>query len=246
MTDSKKIIDDLFNSAKKQDEFAYIFALLGINSGIEDIGWQPISETWNLFQDLISIANTPLQIHTQIRLMLLAYCQITEASYIYHVIYNMLLCAEGEIPKVFNFLDQYKNGIPPSVKTKLKLIEAKAARNGHESIAEKMKSIFDASLRNAVSHADFILYQNEVRLKHKGNEIRAIKLQDIVSLMNSTSEFFQTFFNTLDEHKRSYENGYLISDRRNKLGHNLASITLKVDKGGNLVGFSSSDPLPMW
>ena len=42
---SEKSVNNLFVKAKSIDEFTYIFALLGINSGMEDIGWQPISET---------------------------------------------------------------------------------------------------------------------------------------------------------------------------------------------------------
>jgi len=128
---SKLITESLnavFFAAKAKDEFAYVFALLGLNSGMEDAGWQPISETWKLSEDLIAIVNTPLESHTKVRLLLLLYCQITEASYPYHILYNMLLSIEGETPpKVFNFLQQYKNGVPPSVKTKVKLITEKSS-----------------------------------------------------------------------------------------------------------------------
>lgn len=53
-------LDKLFLAVKENDEYAYVFALLGINSGMEDAGWQPIAETWKLHQDLGSIVNTPL------------------------------------------------------------------------------------------------------------------------------------------------------------------------------------------
>jgi hypothetical protein len=73
-----EVFGKLFQAAKAKDEFAYVFALLGMNSGIEDVGWQPIGETWNLVQDISSIVNTPLKPHTQIRLLLLLYCQVTQ------------------------------------------------------------------------------------------------------------------------------------------------------------------------
>lgn len=242
-----EIFEDLFQAAKKQNEFAYVFALLGINSGIEDTGWQPIGETLELSQDLISIANTPLQTHTQIRLLLLLYCQITESSYMYHVLYNMLLCIENESPpKVFNFMDKYKKGTPPSVKSKVRQIREKAEKHGQQELSTCLNKFFHSPLRNAISHADFILYRDELRLKHKGDEIEKMKLQDVVNLINAALMFFQTFFQTLDKHKMSYKDEYVICGRKNKVGHNLMSITLKVDSNGVLIGFSGSDPLPMW
>lgn len=246
-SDTKKIFEDLFQRAKNQDEFAYVFALLGVNSGIEDVGWQPINETWGITQDILSIANTPLRTHTQVRLLLLLYSQITESNYMYHVLYNMLLCIEKETPpKVFNFLDQYNNGVPPSVKVKVKKICDKAVALNETQLSKGLDSIFDSSLRNAIAHADFILFENKLRLKHKGTEIREMSLNEVVQLINEALEFFQEFFQVLHEHKMSYEDGYTITDRKNKAGQNLGSATLKVDKHYGLVGFSGSDPLPLW
>src|SRR5690349_3606239 len=94
--------DTLLAKAKSTDEFGYVFAILGIDSGIEDAGWQPIGETLALSQDFVALANTPLVNHTKVRLLLVTYCQILESSYLYHVIYNLLLCTEGAVPpKVF-------------------------------------------------------------------------------------------------------------------------------------------------
>ena len=243
---SEKTINNLFVKAKSTDEFAYVFALLGINSGIEDIGWQPISETQLLIRDIVSIINIPLNQYTSFRLMLLLYCQVTESNYLYHVLYNMLLCIEGEKPpKVFNFLDQFQNGTPPSVKSKVKQICIKADKLEHTEISKTLKIIFNSSLRNAISHADFILFENELRLKH-GNEIKKIKLDEVSSLVQNTLIFFDVFFQILRNHRMAYKDGHIISNRKRKSGPRLADVTLQVDKKQGLCGFSSSDPFPLW
>ena len=243
----EKIFEELFQAAKSKDEFAYIFALLGINSGIEDNGWQPIGETLELAHDLTSIANTPLNSYTKIRILLLLYCQITEASYLYHILYNMLLCIEGKTPpKVFNFLDQVNKGNPPSVKSKVSQITKKATQNGQTKLVEALTFIFDSSVRNAISHADYILFNDELRLKHKGNEIRKIKLAEVAQLISSALEFFEVFFQVVQKHKTSYKDGHLITGRKNNQGHSLMSIKLKVDEKHGLYGFSGSDPVPLW
>ena len=68
------------------------------------------------------------------RMALLLYCHITEANFIYHCIYNMLLTIEGQSPKVFGFLDKYRIGVPPSVGAKLKEICARANAAGRGGI----------------------------------------------------------------------------------------------------------------
>ena len=242
---SNKSIDNLFAQAKSTDEVAYVFALLGMNSGMEDIGWQPIDETRFLMQDIVSIINIPLNQYTRFRLMLLLYCQITESNYLYHVLYNMLLCIEEETPpNVFNFLDQFQRGSPPSVKSKVKQICAKANKLGHNEISKILNIIFNSSLRNAISHADFILFEDELRLKH-GSEIKKIKLNEVSVLINNALIFFHIFFQILSNYKMAYKDGHIISNRKRKSGSRLADITLQVDKNG-LYGFSGSDPFPLW
>ncbi|MDD5005336.1 MAG: hypothetical protein PHS93_02385 [Candidatus Omnitrophica bacterium] len=243
----EETLDCLFNAARKENEFAYIFSLLGINSGMEDAGWQPITETYSLMRDFVAIANAPFHKHTKARLLLLCYTQITEANYLYHVIYNMLLSIENEIsPKVFSFLDLYKNGIPPSVKSKVNIICEKSEKLGYQRIKDLLENIFDYGIRNAISHADYIIYNDELRLKHKGLDIKKIKLDDVFDLVQRTIIFFEVFFKVSDAHKKSYSEGYVISNRKNKKGQNLANIILKVDPAVGVIGFQQSDPLPTW
>jgi hypothetical protein len=244
---TKESFDSLFSAAKEQNEFAYVFSLLGINSGIEDPGWQPISETYLLMRDFVAIANAPFHVHTKARLLLLCYTQITEASYLYHVIYNMLLSIEDEdIPKVFSFLELYKKGTPPSVRSKVSMICRKSEKLEFQNIKDLLENIFDYDIRNAISHADYIIFKDELRLKHKGSQIKKIKLDDVFDLVQRTIIFLEAFFNVLGAHKKSYSDGYVISNRKNKKGQNLASITLKVDPNLGLIGFQQSDPLPTW
>jgi len=243
---TKAVLDHLLTSAKKENEFAYVFSLLGINSGEEDKGWQPIAETYLLMRDFVSICNAPFHRHTKTRLLLLCYVQITEASYLYHVIYNMLVTIENnDPPKVFNFLDNYTNGIPPKVRVKVKKICEKASQLKQDGVKKILEEIFDVAIRNAVSHADYILHENELRIKHRGSETRKIPLDDFFHLVEKTISFFQAFFDVTSAHQQSYPEDYVISGRTRKNGGKLASINLTVEKG-LLVGFSQSDPLPTW
>ena len=240
-------IESLFQRAKDTDELSYLFSLLGFNSGMEDIGWQPINETLQLVEDFISISNTPLRNPSKIRLMLLMYCQITEASYLYHIIYNMLLTIDNEEPpRLFNFLDKYRGPVPPTVSTKLNSIKDLAMKHKLDGIIDIFRKIYNSDIRNAVTHADYILYDNELRLKHRGDHIKKIHFEVVTELVNYAVMFFQTFFQITYKHKSSYKNGYVISNRKNKAGDPLSSVEVIVNESGLLSGFSTSDPYPIW
>ena len=175
------------------------------------------------------------------------YCQVTETSYIYHIIYNMLLTIDNEEPpRVFNFLDKYRGPIPPSVGVKLELIKDLASKHSLNGLTDLFDKIYDSDIRNAVSHADYVLFNKEFRLKHRGDAIKKIKLDEVYDLVNFAVIFFQTFFQITHKHKASYENDYIISNRKGKAGNQLSSIKLIVDESGMLAGFQTIDPLPIW
>ena len=240
-------IESLFQQAKRTDELAYIFSLLGFNSGMEDVGWQPINETIELLKDIVSLSNAPLKNFTKIRLFLLIYCQLTEANYIYHVIYNMLLTVDNQKPpQVFNFLEKYRGPVPPAISMKLEMIKRIATRLEFEGLLNIFDKIYDSDIRNAVSHADFILFDNKFRLKHRGDKIMEKSFDQVTEIVNYAVIFFQTFFQLTLKHQSSYTDGYVINNRMNKSGSPLSSVSIIVDDHGFLIGFKSSDSYPIW
>jgi len=128
-------LERLADAARTKDEFAYLHAILGINGGAEDVGWQPSNESRTFVSELVSLINTPLYIHTKARLALVVYCHITEANFLYHDVFNLLLAADGQPVRMFNFTHKVQNGKPPSVNAKLADIKATADRMGHGAIS---------------------------------------------------------------------------------------------------------------
>jgi|SRR6266571_377311 len=63
----------LFQAARARDELAFLFAVLGMDSGMEDAGWQPIGETQAFVQDLLGLINGPLHQHAKVRTAQLLY-----------------------------------------------------------------------------------------------------------------------------------------------------------------------------
>jgi hypothetical protein len=245
----KKVLDSelsrLFQAARQRDEFSFLFAVLGFNSGEEDAGWQPINETHALARDLLGLLNGPLHDDAKARLALFLYCHIIEANFLYHCLYNLLLTIEGQQPpKVFNFLDKYKDGIPPSVSAKLSDIKAKANVQKFQGINDIFEEIVRSDIRNAFFHSDYILFDGALRLKHRAPVL--IPLSEVFQLVQKTIDFFETFMQLRNDSLRSFQPGYRITGRKSPRGHNLASIEVLVDAQGFATGFQTSDPLPLW
>ncbi len=251
MNDFKETTDKelqrLFQEARKHDELAFLFTVLGINSGMEDAGWQPIGETQTLVNDLVGLINSPLNDNTKVRLGLLLYCHIIEANFLYHCLYNLFLTIEKQPPKLFSFLDKYQGGKPPTVSSKISEIKKKATDNGFQSIVDIFEEIIKPNIRNAFFHSDYILYNGELRLKHRGSEYSRIPIAEVMNLAQNTMDFFNSFMEHLMEARCSFPKGYKITGRKNADGQNLASIDVLVDeKTGMAIGFSQSDLLPTW
>lgn len=239
-------LERLADAARKMDEFAYLHAILGINSGIEDAGWQPIDESQTFVRELVSLINTPLHVHTKARLALVVYCHITEANFLYHDVFNLLLAADGQPARIFNFTHKTTNGKPPSVNAKLADIKATADRMKHTAITAMFDEIWNPDLRNAVFHSDYILFENELRIKHRVSQIAKIPLAQLFELLQKALHLFDAVLDVRAKGRRSFPKGYRITGRKSPEGHGLASIDVTVDENGCACGFSSSDPLPIW
>jgi hypothetical protein len=236
----------LFAQARAADEFAFLFSILGINSGEEDMGWQPIGETQQLVRDMLRLLNSPLYDEASLRLALLLYCHITEADYHYHCIYNLLQTIDGQAPKVFNFLDKHQAGRPPSVPAKLASIRLLAEKHSLKELLSVFDKIIRPDIRNAFFHSDYILFEGKLRLKHRGSQISEIPFSEITALAGKTVDYFQGTLLALEEARRSFPKGHQIANRRSQDGRNLCPIQVLFDEAGSANGFSATRPGPFW
>ena len=239
-------LESVAAAARQKDEFAYLHAILGINGGVEDPGWQPIDESRNFVYDLVSLINTPLNDQTKARLALVVYCHITEANFIYHDVFNLLLAADGQPPNVFNFIHKVRNGKPPSVNAKLADIISTAKRMEHVGIAAMFEEIWRPDIRNAVFHSDYILFGDELRIKHRPSQLAKIPLKYVFELLQKTLHLFDAVLDIRMTGLRSFPKGHRITGRKSPKGHALASIDVIVDEDGCAHGFTTSDPMPIW
>ena len=236
----------LFQAAREHDELAFLFAVLGVNSEKDDAGWQPIGEAQAVVHDVLALINGPLHQHAKVRLALMLYCHIIETDFPYHCLYNLLLTVEGrEPPKTFSFLDKYKSGIPPSVPDRLAAIKAKAIEHKFLGINAIFDQIVRADIRNVFVHSDYVLFGDELRLRHR-DQYASIRLAEVMELVQKTVDWFNSFMALLTASRRSFPKGRRITGRKSAGGRDLCSVEVLVDERGFATGFKTSDALPLW
>ena len=165
--DPKRQVVELFQKAKETDEFEYCSTLLRIR-GMEDAGWDPMRESWDLAQQLMALQNAPLEQSLRLRLALFLYCHLTEMSDVYDIPANMLRVISGERYSISPFLNGLKQGENPPTSPSGKARRIKDL--AHEHDMQELGDIFEVMLvkqvRNAFYHSDYILTKDSLNIRH--------------------------------------------------------------------------------
>lgn len=217
---------------------------------MESAGWDPFEETQQLFNDMVSLAQGPLRGDTQVRLLLFAYCHITEVDAIYYVLENMLRTIEGERCSVSPFMQLYGkkksmfDSKPPSAKQVVKSLQEHAEKLCEKDISELLTWMFNEQVRNAFFHSDYTIFKDEFRSREanfKTNNVitKSMKLSELIELINRGLSFFQEFMSVYSEHRLSYKEPKIIHGRIGADGGSEPVELIIGDKGGGVCGFKS-------
>jgi hypothetical protein len=190
------------------DIVKYFASLLRI-VGMEDKGWDPYLESRAVLEDLNTIlqaelpdAKFPDKGLTTWRMGLLMYSHIVEMDAPYEVITNLLRfhLGKGYSPNpfyVFLNSDQRKrfrnSGIYP--KQKIEIIKALSAE-ANLPVGQIFDDFYNGKLRNAISHSDFVLTDEEFRCRNGTGAVGAFKisLEEVNSFITKSKIFISTFF----------------------------------------------------
>jgi hypothetical protein len=186
----------------------YFASLLRI-VGMEDKGWDPYLESRAILEDLNAILQTDLpdakfpdRDFTIWRMGLLMYSHIVEMDAPYEVITNLLRFSlgKGYSPNPFyDFLSaeqkkRYRrSGIYP--KQKIEIIR-KLSAEANLAVGEIFDDFYNGKLRNAISHSDYILIDEEFRCRGGSGAIGAfsIPLEELNEIITKSKVFISTFF----------------------------------------------------
>ena len=241
----KEILRPLFIKAQCTDEFEFCCTLLRIR-GIEDAHWDPLSESYQLAQQLISLIDAPLDKSLSIRLMLFLYCHLTEMDDLYNIVANLLLVTEGErysmIP--FRSLPNASAKLSPGYcgNPRIDQFKVLADRANFHEVGRVFETMFVRPVRNAFYHSDYILSPESFNIR-KGEGV------DVGNIVQSKVEYdwliprlelgVNTAFAVMElllEFSRSYRKDRIIQGRFAGDG-SWMDIQLTTDADHGLTGF---------
>lgn len=203
------------------DIIQYFASLLRI-VGMEDKGWDPYLESRGVLEDLNTILQSdyseeifPDKNLTMWRMGLLMYSHIVEMDAPYEVIANLLRfrLGKGYSPNPYymflNSKEQNRfkhSGIYPH--KKIKIIKDLSVEAGLLALGEMFDEFYDNKLRNAISHSDYVLTEDQFRVRNGTGAVGAYSkpLEDLNITITKAKSFISAIFG-LDRLARQFWGG---------------------------------------
>lgn len=200
--------DALFEKAKQACEFEFILTLLRVK-GLQGAGWDPFENTQEAFSCIWKLVGKIRDFKTSRHLFLWLYGHIVEASEPYEILANLINISSGGRFLISNFPDKPRGrySISQSPSEKIQKLKETASKIGMEGTILPLMDAFDRDLRNAIFHADYSLYEGELRIKKPG---KSYSNEEITAILNKGLAYYQAFVNMFNSYIHSYNEPKII------------------------------------
>ena len=211
----------LFDAARQKNELHFAMALMPEMRGMQDAGWNTAQEAHRAFEEyseFIDTAKSPIRF----RVALSFYCHVAEASGYYEIPKNMLRIAGGEGHVMWPFMHLVEahrltgDRIAPNANKVIKDLAGHAETLGLHELAEVFRDAFDSDVRNGYAHADYILWNDGLRLrKRNGGHPRRISWESFGAIFDRGINLFHILRQLVSEYINSYAEPRTIRARLN-------------------------------
>ena len=190
-------LDTVFRKALEIAPFDVLCTVLRV-SGMQDAGWDPFEESTQASDDLNWLLTKAHERSPKAawRVALLYYCQLVEMSAAHDILANLLRILNGEPFIIQPFHDKVrrkKNSLwdrtPPSATTKFKRIREYAEKANENNLVDLVNGFFDDEVRNAFSHSDYIITEDQFRVTESGFG-KVLELTKLSETINLAFDFF--------------------------------------------------------
>lgn len=200
----------LFESARSRHELHFAMSLNPEFRGMQDAGWSSAGDAIVAFSDykrfLEKQGENP---RFRTRVGLSFYCHLAEASGFYEIPKNMLRVASGDAYHMDPFSDlvvhrQSGKRVAPNANKIIRDLAGHATHIGQSELAEVFRDAFDAGVRNAYAHADYVVWRSGIRIGMRHGPLREISYSRFNALFERGISFFQLLREVVDESITSY------------------------------------------
>ena len=241
----EEILNHLFEAAKRADEFEFCCTLLRVR-GLESYGWDPLVESDQLAQQLLSLINSPLIDNLKMSLLFFLYCHLTEMSDLYNIIGNLLKIVSGERYSMYPYIGRLhkSNKEAKYPVSKIERLSEWADEAGHPEIGKLFKTFFVKQVRNAFYHSDYIITKDSFNIKH-GEPVKienifqhTVPLHWLIPKVELGVNTALAVIGLTIDNIKSYKEDKIVKGRFGP-GGSVEDIQLTVQKGNGLNGFKS-------
>jgi hypothetical protein len=189
---------DLCNRAKAAHELHFAIALMPEFRGMQDAGWSTAFEATHAYEDFADLLETIDKSRSIYpRVALAFYNHVAEGSGFYEVPKKLMLTIEGRgnnMSPFQNLVEKHKvtgEAIAPNANRIMKDLIGHATELGLARLVEVFRDAFDADVRNAVAHADYIIWEDGLRLPRKSGGIpKVIAWSEFTHVINRGLNLF--------------------------------------------------------
>ena len=202
---------DLFRRAREDNELQYVFSLNSEFRGCQNAGWNTALEAQHAFDEYLEFIQNGELTKFKARVALAFYCHMSEASGLYETPKNMLRVIDGSGHNIWPFQDlvevHRRTGslIAPNANKVLRDLAGHAKTLDLHELAEVFRDAFDPDLRNGYAHADYIIWEDGIRLRHRnGGNPRVVEWSEFHCLFERGINIFDIMRKLIQECIQNY------------------------------------------
>lgn len=211
-TKAEDALRGLFNKAREANELQFVFSLNPEFRGCQDAGWNTAVDAQQAFDEYLAFLKDGELTPLKVRIALAFYCHMSEASGFYEIPKNMLRVAEGGFYNLWPFQNLVEvhrrtgNIIAPNANKVLRDLAGHSETLQLHDLAEVFRDAFDPDLRNGYAHADYVVWEDGIRLRHRnGGNPKLVTWPEFHHRFERGINFFNILRQLAEEHIRSYE-----------------------------------------
>lgn len=220
---AERSLRELFDRAQAAHELHFAMALMPEFRGEQDAGWSTAGESVRAYDEFAELVRSLPKTPARVRVVLAFYMHVAEGAGFYEIPKKLLLTIEGRGNNMWpfqNLVERHRASgeiIAPNANQIMKDLIGHASELGLTELAEVFRDAFDPGVRNAVAHADYIIWPDGLRLRRRnGGWPREIPWKDFTSLADRGLNLFAFIRHLSDEYVHSYETPKTIRSRMNK------------------------------
>jgi hypothetical protein len=166
-------LSHLYAFARRMNELDFAISVAGEFRGAQDPGWATTITAHEVFQELTEHFKKPTKSKADVRIALFLYCQLAEAGGVYESVKNVLGVISLNSYLLWPFKDlvrvkpQTRRVIGPNANATFRDLAANAKAVGLSRLSELFEEAFRDDLRNGVSHADYVIWDDGIRLSNR-------------------------------------------------------------------------------